>query len=248
MDMKVDTKKLIQLRNTKAWSQQHLAEVSGLSLRTIQRIEKTQSASQESVKAIAAAFDGTPEMLLVEPPADKELLDAASASVVHSRHSSFSVSRQQLLWIATALLLSFTLAMYWSQTVNANDSNKKEVVSGAPVQVGDMALQQGMKWLQLVDDEQYALSWKESGPIFKSSVTQEKWIEAMQLVRQPLGIVTSRELAMAQAPSTLPGLPEGEYLIMTFSTVFDSNTSVSTETLSMVKVNDEYRAIGYFIR
>jgi transcriptional regulator with XRE-family HTH domain len=248
MDMKIDTQKLIQLRNTKAWSQQHLAEVSGLSLRTIQRIEKTQSASQESVKAIAAAFDGTPEMLLVEAPANKEQLDAASASVVQTRRAGFSLSRQQLLWIATALLLSFTLAVYWSQSVNANDGNKKEVGSGAPVQVGDMALQQGMNWLQLVDDEQYALSWDESGPIFKTSVTQTKWIEAMQLVRQPLGIVKSRELAMAQAPTTLPGLPEGDYLIITFSTAFDGNTSVSTETLSMVKVNDEYRAIGYFIR
>ena len=43
MDMKVDSQKLIQLRNARAWSQQHLADVSGLSLRTIQRIEKTQS-------------------------------------------------------------------------------------------------------------------------------------------------------------------------------------------------------------
>ncbi|MCG7649738.1 helix-turn-helix transcriptional regulator [Alteromonas sp. MmMcT2-5] len=47
MDMKVDSQKLIQLRNARAWSQQHLADVSGLSLRTIQRIEKTQSASHD---------------------------------------------------------------------------------------------------------------------------------------------------------------------------------------------------------
>ena len=46
MDMKVDSQKLIQLRNARAWSQQHLADVSGLSLRTIQRIEKTQSVTR----------------------------------------------------------------------------------------------------------------------------------------------------------------------------------------------------------
>lgn len=45
-----------KLRNEKAWSQDQLAEISGLSLRTIQRIEKSGNASLESKKAIASAF------------------------------------------------------------------------------------------------------------------------------------------------------------------------------------------------
>ncbi len=61
MDMKVDSQKLIQLRNARAWSQQHLADVSGLSLRTIQRIEKTQSASHDSIGALASVFETTPD-------------------------------------------------------------------------------------------------------------------------------------------------------------------------------------------
>lgn len=44
-------------RNKRAWSQTQLADVSGLSLRTIQRIEKTGSASLESVKSIASVFE-----------------------------------------------------------------------------------------------------------------------------------------------------------------------------------------------
>jgi transcriptional regulator with XRE-family HTH domain len=48
---------LIQkLRLQRGWSQEQLAEVSGLSARTIQRIEKGQSASLETLKALAAAF------------------------------------------------------------------------------------------------------------------------------------------------------------------------------------------------
>ena len=65
MDMKVDSQKLIQLRNARAWSQQHLADVSGLSLRTIQRIEKTQSASHDSIGALASVFETTPDALLM---------------------------------------------------------------------------------------------------------------------------------------------------------------------------------------
>jgi len=41
--MELNKDKLKHLRESKAWSQSHLAEVAGLSLRTIQRIEKTVS-------------------------------------------------------------------------------------------------------------------------------------------------------------------------------------------------------------
>lgn len=45
------------LRVKKGWTQEQLAVVSGLSVRTIQRIERGEAASAESLKALAAAFD-----------------------------------------------------------------------------------------------------------------------------------------------------------------------------------------------
>ncbi len=49
---------LIQkLRLKQGWSQQQLAEVSGLSVRTIQRIEAGQPASTETLKSLAAVFE-----------------------------------------------------------------------------------------------------------------------------------------------------------------------------------------------
>ena len=49
---------LIQkLRLKHGWSQQQLAEASGLSVRTIQRIEAGQPASVETLKSIAAVFE-----------------------------------------------------------------------------------------------------------------------------------------------------------------------------------------------
>lgn len=64
MDMKINLNKLIDERNTRAWTQGHLAQVCGLSLRTIQRIEKTGVASQESIKALASVFEVSVEDLL----------------------------------------------------------------------------------------------------------------------------------------------------------------------------------------
>jgi len=56
MKMLLDKHRLITERQQRAWSQTQLAEVSGLSLRTIQRIEKNGKASLESVKALAAVY------------------------------------------------------------------------------------------------------------------------------------------------------------------------------------------------
>jgi transcriptional regulator with XRE-family HTH domain len=57
MDMKLDAAVIRQEREKRAWSQEHLANVTGLALRTIQRIEATGSASYESAGAIAAVYD-----------------------------------------------------------------------------------------------------------------------------------------------------------------------------------------------
>jgi transcriptional regulator with XRE-family HTH domain len=56
MDMKLNSAVMRQEREKRAWSQEHLAGVTGLALRTIQRIESTGVASYESAGAIAAVF------------------------------------------------------------------------------------------------------------------------------------------------------------------------------------------------
>ncbi|MGA4607655.1 helix-turn-helix transcriptional regulator [Pseudoalteromonas maricaloris] len=57
MEMQIN-KQLIKLKRVeRAWSQSELAQVSGLSLRTIQRIEKSGAASLESIKALAAVYE-----------------------------------------------------------------------------------------------------------------------------------------------------------------------------------------------
>lgn len=57
MEMELNKETLKTQRDSRAWSQTQLAEVSGLSLRTIQRIEKTGVASQESTKSLAAVYE-----------------------------------------------------------------------------------------------------------------------------------------------------------------------------------------------
>ncbi len=73
MDMKVDSKLIRSWREQRAWSQEHLAEVSGLGLRTIQRIESTGNASYESARALAAVLELDVARLRVAEPSARQV-------------------------------------------------------------------------------------------------------------------------------------------------------------------------------
>lgn len=57
MDMKLNAERIRTLREQRAWSQEHLASIAGLSARTLQRIEAGSAATQETCLALAAALD-----------------------------------------------------------------------------------------------------------------------------------------------------------------------------------------------
>jgi transcriptional regulator with XRE-family HTH domain len=65
MGANIDSGLIRKLRTTRSWSQEELAQITDLNVRTIQRIETDGSASLESRRALAAAFGLSPEDLLV---------------------------------------------------------------------------------------------------------------------------------------------------------------------------------------
>lgn len=64
--MIVNAKQMKRLRQSKNWTQQHLAEVCDLSIRTIQRVEKDGVASHETVAAYASIFSVEIDQLVME--------------------------------------------------------------------------------------------------------------------------------------------------------------------------------------
>src|ERR1700759_3453224 len=66
--MAISREKIKALREAKAWSQAHLAEAAGLSLRTVQRMEAEGTASGETRLAVAAALGVPVETLNPDVP------------------------------------------------------------------------------------------------------------------------------------------------------------------------------------
>ena len=57
----------------------------------------------------------------------------------------------------------------------------------------------------------------------------------------------TEKLRSIETLSSMPGLPDGEYAIVSMETGFE-NKSTSVETLTMSKASNDWLVIGYFIR
>jgi transcriptional regulator with XRE-family HTH domain len=80
-----------KLRLQRGWSQQQLAELSGLSARTIQRIENGQPASAESLKSLASVFEIDFTTLTSEP--DMSATATATASTQAKQDEQLALAK-----------------------------------------------------------------------------------------------------------------------------------------------------------
>jgi hypothetical protein len=111
----------------------------------------------------------------------------------------------------------------------------------------DAAVAAAEKWLGLVDARQYGKSWQESAPIFQSSVTKGQWEQAVGSVRNQMGALKERSIHAADFQTTLPGAPDGEYVVVQFKTRF-ANKAEAIETVTPMKVGGVWKVSGYFVR
>jgi hypothetical protein len=95
----------------------------------------------------------------------------------------------------------------------AKDSrNEKAAIDGAE------------KWLSLVDKGQYADRWRNAAAYFKNAVTKEQWEQSMLSFRKPLGGLVSRKVRSAAYKTSLPGAPDGKYVVITLHQVGRTDT------------------------
>jgi ribosomal protein S17E len=122
------------------------------------------------------------------------------------------------------------------------------VVLAAEADKVKLALSSAETWLSLIDEGKYADSWNEAAGYFKGAVKQKQWQEMLKAVRKPLGKVISREVKSKSYHTSLPGAPDGEYVVIQFETSFENKKS-AIETVTPMKDKDgKWRVSGYFIK
>ena len=108
--MYVNSTRLRELRLARQWSQDQLAALSGLNLRTIQRLESGAKISSESLRALAAVLEIPAESLLIgEPTPSQAALKAIRDGVTSGLEFNGITPRADFWWFAfsVAMLLAF---------------------------------------------------------------------------------------------------------------------------------------------
>lgn len=112
----------------------------------------------------------------------------------------------------------------------------------------DLAQAAAESWLKLVDEGKAEASWERAARLFQGAVTKEQWKQALAGVRPPLGKLISRKLRSRQYSETLPGAPDGQYVVIQYESVFEKKTSALETITPMLDPDGAWRVSGYFIR
>lgn len=111
----------------------------------------------------------------------------------------------------------------------------------------DAAQAAALTWLKLVDRGDYGASWNAAATLFKSQVSARQWAAAASNARRPFGALRSRRLKSATYTTTLPGAPDGHYVVLQFDAAYERKAK-AVETVTPLLEAGRWRVSGYYIR
>ncbi len=103
-------------------------------------------------------------------------------------------------------------------------------------------------WLELADMGEYSQTWEQAAGVFQAAVSKPSWQSAIQGVRAPFGSLKSRTIKSATFTRSLPGAPDGEYVVIQYESRFE-NKEAAIETVTPMREKDgSWKVSGYFIK
>jgi uncharacterized protein DUF4019 len=103
-------------------------------------------------------------------------------------------------------------------------------------------------WLYAVDAGKYAESWGKTSSYFKNAVSKSQWETVLTSTRKPLGEVLSRKVTSKQYTTSLPGAPDGDYVVIQYETSFQNKASSIETVTPSLEEDGVWRVSGYFIK
>lgn len=135
------------------------------------------------------------------------------------------------IWMLSAALLPVL--------VGCGEKNPEAVAAATPVVE---------EWLSLIDNGEYSQAWQEGAKVLQDTVSEQEFAKSVRPVREPLGNVEARTLRGASYTTSLPGAPDGEYVVIQYETDF-ANKEGAVETITpMLDEDGQWRVSGYYIK
>ncbi|HUY26752.1 MAG TPA: DUF4019 domain-containing protein [Candidatus Binataceae bacterium] len=116
---------------------------------------------------------------------------------------------------------------------------------GADVDAAKAAAQ---AWLKRIDAGQYGQAWNSTSAFFRKAMPKEQFAHSLDIVRKPLGAVTSRKLKSAAYMTAIPNAPAGKYVVIQYATDFAGKKDGVETITPMLDKDGHWRVSGYYIR
>jgi hypothetical protein len=101
------------------------------------------------------------------------------------------------------------------------------------------------KWLALLDAAKYPEAWKQASKHHRLQISQEEWHNQLRAMREAAGALKTRAFVSGKASKTHPGAPDGEFMILEFSTAFEKKPK-AVEIIVMSREGG-WKVAGYSI-
>lgn len=103
------------------------------------------------------------------------------------------------------------------------------------------------KFLETIDKNDFSQAWNQTGVINQSYSEHPDWFKKLLAVRPRLGQVINRSLDKVSHHDSWVGLPDGDYLRVSFQTVFH-NKADSLETVVLIREQERWQVSSYHLR
>ena len=120
--------------------------------------------------------------------------------------------------------------------------------SGSNPQAEKAAIESAQAWFALVDAEKYAEGWDAGSQYLRGAVPREIWRSSLKGMHKPLGKMVSRQLISQQYTTSMPGAPDGQYVILQYQTTFENKKSAIETITPALDKDGKCRVSGYFIK
>jgi hypothetical protein len=105
-----------------------------------------------------------------------------------------------------------------------------------------------LAWLALTDAGDYSRSWDMAAGIFQSSISKQNWMNALQNARGPLGTLILRKVKSVRYAQSLPGAPDGEYVVIQYESQFESKKAAIETVTPHLEKDGSWKVSGYYIK
>jgi hypothetical protein len=117
----------------------------------------------------------------------------------------------------------------------------------APATEERAAERQALGFLGYLDHGRFADSYAYTGMLIRAQVDRASFASQVEKARQGTGAMLTRELMDASYETSVPGAPDGQYVVLHYHSSF-ADRQEAVETLTLAFAKGYWRVSGYYIK